>query len=296
MFEWFLEPLGYEFIRHALAIGILVGILCPVVGSYLIIQRMALLGDVIAHCVLPGLSIAAFTGIDLMIGAFSSGIAGALFITWIRSQSRIKADSAMALTFSTFFALGITLLSTLKNKFDLDSLLFGDILATTPSDILRTLSITVLVLAVIKLTYKELLLYTFDSTGAQAMGLPVHALYVGLMAVTTLTIIASMQAVGVVLVIAMLVGPALSAYLLVRELHQMMMLGSVLGAVVSTVGVYFSYYTELPSGPSIVLVSSSLFILVLLFSPSQGILTRPELLAQIRRFGQSQKIDHHHHE
>lgn len=114
MLEWFLEPLGYEFIRNALAIGILVGVLCPVVGSYLIIQRMALLGDVIAHCVLPGLSIAAFTGIDIMIGAFSSGVAGALFITWIRSQSRIKADSAMALTFSTFFALGITLLSTLK--------------------------------------------------------------------------------------------------------------------------------------------------------------------------------------
>lgn len=296
MFEWFLEPLGYEFIRHALAIGILVGVLCPVVGSYLIIQRMALLGDVIAHCVLPGLSIAAFTGIDIMIGAFSSGVAGALFITWIRSQSRIKADSAMALTFSTFFALGITLLSTLKNKFDLDGLLFGDILATAPSDILRTFIITVLILALVKLTYKELLLYTFDPTGAQAMGLPVHVLYVGLMAVTTLTIIASMQAVGVVLVIALLVGPALSAYLLVRELHQMMMLGSVLGAVVSTTGVYFSYYTELPSGPSIVLVSSSLFILVLLFSPSQGILTRPELLAQIRRFSQTSKTGHHHNE
>lgn len=296
MFEWFLEPLGYEFIRNALTIGILVGVLCPVVGSYLIIQRMALLGDVIAHCVLPGLSIAAFTGIDIMIGAFSSGVAGALFITWIRSQSRIKADSAMALTFSTFFALGITLLSTLKNKFDLDSLLFGDILATAPSDILRTLGITVLILAVVKLTYKELLLYTFDPTGAQAMGLPVNALYVGLMAVTTLTIIASMQAVGVVLVIALLVGPALSAYLLVRELHQMMMLGALLGAVVSTAGVYFSYYTELPSGPSIVLVSSSLFILVLLFSPSQGILTRPEVLARVRQFGQSPNREHHPHE
>lgn len=296
MFEWFLEPLGYEFIRNALTIGILVGVLCPVVGSYLIIQRMALLGDVIAHCVLPGLSIAAFTGIDIMIGAFSSGVAGALFITWIRSQSRIKADSAMALTFSTFFALGIMLLSTLKNKFDLDGLLFGDILATAPSDILRTFSITVLILVVIKLTYKELLLYTFDPTGAQAMGLPVHVLYVGLMAVTTLTIIASMQAVGVVLVIALLVGPALSAYLLVRELHQMMMLGSVLGAVVSTAGIYFSYYTELPSGPSIVLVSSSLFVLVLLFSPSQGILTRPEFLAQIRRFSPSLNREHHPHE
>ena len=294
MFAWFIDPLSYEFIRHALAIGILVGILCPVVGSYLIIQRMALLGDVIAHCVLPGLSIAAFTGIDLMVGAFGSGITGALFITWIRSQSRIKADSAMALTFSTFFALGITLLSTLKNKFDLDSLLFGDILATTPSDILRTLIITLLILGVVKLTYKELLLYTFDPTGAQAMGLPVHALYVGLMAVTTLTIIASMQAVGVVLVIALLVGPALSAYLLVRELHQMMILGSILGAIVTTAGVYCSYYTDLPSGPSIVLVSSTLFVLVLLLSPSQGILTRPETITQIKHLFH-RAGDHHCH-
>lgn len=168
-------------------------------------------------------------------------------------------------------------------------------MATAPSDILRTLGITVLILAVVKLTYKELLLYTFDPTGAQAMGLPVNALYVGLMAVTTLTIIASMQAVGVVLVIALLVGPALSAYLLVRELHQMMMLGAVLGAGVSTVGVYFSYYTELPSGPSIVLVSSSLFILVLLFSPSQGILTRPAFLAQLRQVWQTKQINHPDH-
>lgn len=295
MFDWFLDPLGYEFIRHALAIGILVGILCPVVGSYLIIQRMALLGDVIAHCVLPGLSIAAFTGIDLMIGAFSSGVAGALFITWIRSQSRIKADSAMALTFSTFFALGITLLSTLKNQFDLDSLLFGDILATTPMDIGRSLIITLLILAVVKLTYKELLLYTFDPTGAQAMGLPVQALYVGLMAVTTLTIIASMQAVGVVLVIALLVGPALSAYLLVRELHQMMILGALLGAIVSTAGVYFSYYTDLPSGPAIVLVSSTLFIFVLLFSPSQGICTRPERITEAKHLLQQMWGHHHTH-
>lgn len=295
MFGWFLEPLEYEFVRYALTIGILVGILCPIVGSYLIIQRLALLGDVIAHCVLPGLSIAAFTGIDLMIGAFSSGVAGALFISWIRSQSRIKADSAMALTFSTFFALGITLLSTLKNKLDLDSLLFGDILATSPSDILRTLIITVLVVAIVKLTYKELLLYTFDPTGAQAMGLPIHALYIGLMVVTTLTIIASMQVVGVVLVIALLVGPALSAYLLVNELHQMMILGAVLGAVASTMGVYFSYYTDLPSGPLIVLISSSLFILVLFVSPTQGILTRPELLAQIKRFWPPINLNEHNH-
>jgi manganese/iron transport system permease protein len=260
--------------RNAIAIGVLVGILCPVVGSYLIVQRMALLGDVIAHCVLPGLSISFFLGIDILIGAFGSGILGALLIAWIRSQTRVKVDAAMALTFSTFFALGVTLITVLKNKLDLDSFLFGDILGVTPHDIQRTFVIAALILLVVKLFYKELLFYTFDKTGAQAIGLPINTLYFGFMAAITLTIIASMQAVGVILVISLLIGPALTAYLLVKELHQMMIVGAIIGAIASISGVYLSYYQNLPSGPAIVLVSSSLFLLALLFSPSQGILTR----------------------
>ncbi len=275
MFNLLLEPLNYEFIRNAIAIGVLVGILCPVVGSYLIVQRMAMLGDVIAHCVLPGLSISFFLGVDILLGAFGSGILGALLIAWIRSQTRVKVDAAMALTFSTFFALGVTLISILKNKLDLDSFLFGDILGVTPYDIGRTLAIAILILLVVKLFYKELLFYTFDKTGAQAIGLPINTIYFGFMAAITLTIIASMQAVGVILVISLLVGPALTAYLLVKELHQMMIVGAILGAISSISGVYLSYYWNLPSGPAIVLVSSSLFLLALLFSPSQGILTRP---------------------
>jgi manganese/iron transport system permease protein len=274
MLHFLLEPLNYEFMRNAIAIGVLVGILCPVVGSYLIVQRMALLGDVIAHAVLPGLSISFFFGIDILIGAFGSGILGALLIAWIRSQTKIKADAAMALTFSSFFALGVTLITVLKNKLDLDSFLFGDILGVTALDIQRTALIAGLILLVVKLFYKELLFYTFDKTGAQAIGLPINTIYFGFMAAITLTIIASMQAVGVILVISLLVGPALTAYLLVKELHQMMIVGAILGAIASISGVYLSYYQNLPSGPAIVLVSSSLFLLALLFSPSQGILTR----------------------
>ncbi|MBP5972028.1 metal ABC transporter permease [Brasilonema sp. CT11] len=279
MLSLLLEPLSYEFMRNALVIGILVGILCPVVGSYLIVQRMALLGDVIAHCVLPGLSISFFLGIDILIGAFVSGIMSTFLIAWIRSQSRVKVDAAMALTFSSFFALGVTLITVLKNKIDLDSFLFGDILGVTSNDIYRTLIITLLILSATKLFYKELLFYTFDRTGAQATGLPVNAIHFGFMAATTLTIIASMQAVGVILVISLLVGPALTAYLLVKELHQMMATGALIGAIASITGVYISYYRNIPSGPAIVLVSSMLFLLALFFSPSGGILTRPDLAA-----------------
>ncbi|WP_013324462.1 metal ABC transporter permease [Gloeothece verrucosa] len=280
MLNFLLDPLNYEFMRNALAIAMIVGLLCPVVGSYLIVQRMALLGDVIAHCVLPGLSISFFLGIDILIGAFTSGILGAFLIAWIRSQSRIKVDSAMALTFSSFFALGVTLISVLKNKLDLDSFLFGDILGVTLTDITRTLIITLLILLTIKLFYKELLFYVFDRNGAQALGLPINTIYTGFMVVITLTIIASMQAVGVILVISLLVGPALAAYLLVKELHQMMMVGAVIGMIASVAGVYLSYYYNLPSGPAIVLVSSTLFLVALFFSPSQGLLTGSEMFAR----------------
>jgi len=275
MLDFLLDPWTYEFMRNAIVIALLVGILCPVVGTYLIVQRMALYGDVIAHAVLPGLSLSFFLGIDIAIGAFISGILGAGTISWIRSQSRVKVDAAMALTFSSFFSIGIILISVLKNNIDLDSFLFGDVLGTTITDIYRTASVTAIILAVVWLFYKELLFYTFDRTGAESVGLPVNAIHLGFMSAITMTVIASMQAVGVILVISLLVGPALTAYLLVKELHQMMIVGAIIGAISSLSGVYISFYLKnIPSGPAIVIVSSSLFVLALLFSPSQGILTQ----------------------
>ncbi len=275
MLNWLLEPLGFEFMRNALMAGILVGVLCPIVGTYLIVQRMALLGDVMAHSVLPGLAVAFFWRIDILIGAFVSGIISAFLIAGIRSQTRIKVDAAMALTFTSFFALGVLLITLLRNKLDLDSFLFGDILGVTQSDVIRTAIITLMVLVLIRAFYKELFFYTFDRLGAQAIGLPINVIYFGLMAAVTLTIIASMQTVGVVLVVALLVGPATTAYLLVKELHQMMGLGALLGAVSSLLGMYASYYLNAPSGPCIVLISFGFFVLAVLFSPSQGLLTRP---------------------
>ena len=240
MLNWLIEPLSYEFMRNALAVGILIGILCPVVGTYLIVQRMALLGDVIAHGVLPGLAIAFFWGVDILIGAFISGIFSTFVIAWIRAQSRVKSDAAMALTFSSSFALGVTLITLLKKKLDLDSFLFGDILGVTISDVQRTAIITLIVLLLVKLFYKELLFYTFDKLGAQALGFPVNALHYGLMAAITVTIVASMQTVGVVLVSSLLVCPSITAYLLVKELHQVMGLGAILGVVGSLGGMYAS--------------------------------------------------------
>jgi manganese/iron transport system permease protein len=210
----------------------------------------------------------------LLLGAFVMGVFSTFMTTWIRSQSRIKVDTAMALTFSTFFSLGITLLSVFQTRLDLEQLLFGDILSISLGDVWQIAMITGLLLMTVRFFYKELQFFTFDPLGAEALGLPVHLINIGLMAAITLAIIAGMKTVGVILVVALMVGPAATAYLLVKELQEIMILGSLLGALWGVVGMYVSYYLDVPSGPAIGLVVFGGFLLALLFSPRQGILTQ----------------------
>ena len=281
MLNALIEPLQYSFMQRSLLEAIIVGVICAVVGSYLMVQRLALLGDAISHSVLPGLAIAFLLGINIFVGAFVAGILSTICINLIRTRSQIKEDAAMGIVFSAFFALGITLITVVQksNKIDLNHFLFGNILGVTAADVRDTFIIAVVVLFVVVLLYKELLFYTFDTLGAQAVGLPVHLLNLGLMMLIGLTIVASLKAVGVVLVLSLLITPAATAYLLVTRLHQMMFLGVGFGILSSISGMYLSYYYNLPSGPAIVLVASGLFILAFLFSPSQGILTHQAVSA-----------------
>ncbi|MGD1805143.1 metal ABC transporter permease [Dapis sp. BLCC M126] len=277
MLETLLEPLQYSFMQRSLLVAIIVGIICAVVGSYLMVQRLALLGDAISHSVLPGLAIAFWVGANIFIGAFIAGVISTILINLIRTRSPIKEDAAMGIVFSAFFALGITLITIIQkdNKIDLNHFLFGNILGVTVGDVRDTLISAVVVLLVVFLLYKELLFYTFDPLGAQAVGLPVNLLNLGLMMLIGLTIVASLKAVGVVLVLSLLITPASTAYLLVKRLHEVMILGVGIGILSSISGMYISYFYNLPSGPAIVLVSFGLFILAFLFSPTQGILTHP---------------------
>ena len=279
---WLIEPLKFEFMRQAIAVGLSLGILGAVVGSYLILQQMGMMSGVISHAVLPGISIAFFLEINVAIGAFVTGVLSALAVMGIQKRSRIKVDAAMALILTSFLALGVILITTLEtDRINLDEILFGDILGVTAGDVWRTVIITGFILLLTKLFYKELEFYTFDPLGAKACGLPVNWLYFGLICAIALTIVASMQTVGVLLVMSMLVGPAISAYLLVKELSQMMILGAIIGAVSSVTGMYCSYYFDLPSGAAIVMVIFAFFLLAFLFSPSQGLLTEPELRSKV---------------
>jgi manganese/iron transport system permease protein len=275
MLQALIEPLQYGFMQRSLVIAILVGMLCAVVGSYLMVQRLALLGDAISHSVLPGLAIAFMVGANIYVGAFIAGVVSTMAIAWIRVRSPIKEDAAMGIVFSAFFALGITLITVIQkdNKIDLNHFLFGNILGVTIDEVRDTAIIATIVLIVVVLLYKELLFYTFDPLGAQAAGLPVNRLNFGLMVLIALTIVASMKAVGVILVLSLLITPGATAYLLVKRLNYVMILGAGIGVVSSISGMYLSYFYNLPSGPAIVLVVSGLFILALLFSPRYGIFT-----------------------
>lgn len=280
MLEALIEPLQYGFMQRSLIVAIMVGLLCAVVGSYLMVQRLALLGDAISHSVLPGLAIAFIVGANIFVGAFIAGVLSTMTITWIRTRSPIKEDAAMGIVFSAFFALGITLITLVQkdNKIDLNHFLFGNILGVTVQEVRDTAIIAAFVLLIVFLLYKELLFFTFDPLGAQAAGLPVNQLNFGLMMLIALTIVASMKAVGVILVLSLLITPGATAYLLVKRLHEVMILGAMIGIFASISGMYLSYFYNLPSGPAIVLVVSGLFVLSLLFSPSNGVFTRSQQL------------------
>ncbi len=261
-----LDPLSFAFMQRSLLVAVAVGILCAVVGSYLLVQSLALLGDAISHSLLPGLAIAYMFGLNLFVGAFVAGVFSAMLIQWIRSASPIKADAAMGIVFSAFFALGIILITLIQRqaRIDLNHFLFGNILGVNAADVLTVVGITVLVLALVALFFKELAFYSFDPLGARAAGLPTARLGWGLMVLTSLTLVASMKAVGVLLVLAMLITPAATAYLLVPQLQQVMLLGSLFGVSASLMGMYASYYLNIASGPAIVLVASFWFGLAFL--------------------------------
>nr|QUE29659.1 MntB [Erythrotrichia foliiformis] len=266
MLHILIDPLKYSFMQRSILIAILIGMLCSIVGSYLMVQRLALLGDAISHSVMPGLAIAFSLGIPMIIGALSAAVLSTVIITWIKTELPLKEDTAIGIVFASFFAIGIIFISLIQknNKIDLNHFLFGNILSVSIEDVISTSLIFMLVLGITIFLYKELLFFTFDSVSAEVVGLPIKQLNFSLMILITLTTVASMKVVGVVLVLALLIIPAASAYLLVNRLHEIMTLGAGLGIASSITGMYLSYYLNLPSGPSIVMVASIIFIISLI--------------------------------
>lgn len=264
----------YDFLQKALITSVMVGIICGVIGCFIILRGMSLMGDAISHAVLPGVAISYLLGINFFIGAVVTGLLTALGIGFVSQNSRIKNDTAIGILFTSAFALGIILISFLRSSSDLYHILFGNVLAVRPSDMWMTLIIGIIVLGAIYLFYKELLVTSFDPTMAAAYGLSTRLVHYLLMTMLTLVTVASLQTVGIILVVAMLITPAATAYLLTNRLSRMIFLSAGFGTIASIVGLYFSFTYNLSSGASIVLVATALFALVFVFSPRHGLLRK----------------------
>ncbi|WP_201723154.1 metal ABC transporter permease [Exiguobacterium sp. KRL4] len=264
----------YDFLQKALVTSVMVGIICGVIGCFIILRGMSLMGDAISHAVLPGVAISYLLGINFFIGAVATGLLTALGIGFVSQNSRIKNDTAIGILFTSAFALGIILISFLRSSSDLYHILFGNVLAVRPSDMWMTLVIGIIVLGAIYLFYKELLVTSFDPTMAAAYGLSTRLVHYLLMTMLTLVTVASLQTVGIILVVAMLITPAATAYLLTNRLSRMIFLSAGFGTLSSIIGLYFSFTYNLSSGASIVLVATALFALVFIFSPRHGLLRK----------------------
>lgn len=265
----------YAYLQQALVAAILVGIICGVIGCFIILRGMALMGDAISHAVLPGVVIAYMLGASFFIGATITGVLTALAIGYVSQNSRIKDDSAIGIMFTAAFALGIVLITGLRGTgVDLWHILFGNVLAVSRGDLHVTLGIGVFVLLMILLFYRPLLLSTFDPVMAKATGIPVKMIHYLLMLLLSLVTVASLKTVGIVLVVAMLITPGATAYLLTDRLPVMLSLSAIIGVLSAVIGMFYSVVYDVASGASIVLVASFFFGLAFFFSPKQGIITR----------------------
>ncbi len=273
-----LDPLGYAFMVRGLIAALIVGIVCATLGTYIILRGMALFGNALAHAILPGVAVGYLVGGNsqswLFAGGLIAGIITALGIGSI-SRSGIKEDTATGVIFVSMFALGIALISTVRSyTVDLTHFLFGNVLGVSNSDLWLISIFGGLVILTILAFYKEFMVLSFDPVLAKTLRLPTTFLNYLLLLLIAVTIVLSLQTVGIALMSAMLVTPAAAAYLLTRRLPVMMSLSAAIGAISAIAGLYFSFYINVASGPAIVLACTFFFLLAFIFSPSQGLIKR----------------------
>ncbi|MGT2750406.1 metal ABC transporter permease subunit [Streptococcus orisasini] len=259
----------FHFLQNALVTAVIIGVVAGAVGCFIILRGMSLMGDAISHAVLPGVALSYILGINFFIGAIVFGLLASLIITFIKENSIIKSDTAIGITFSSFLALGVILIGLANSSTDLFHILFGNILAVQDTDKWITLGISLLVLVVIIFFFKSLLLTSFDPTLAKSMGVPVNYYHYLLMILLTLVSVTAMQSVGTILIVALLITPAATAYLYSNSLKSMIFLSSTLGALASVLGLFIGYSFNIAAGSSIVLTSALIFLLSFIFAPKQ---------------------------
>lgn len=268
-------PLAYGFMQRGMAASVIVGVLCAIVGCYVVLRGMAFLGDAMAHAILPGVAIAYLLQGNLLIGGLVAAIIVALGIGFFARNGAIKEDTAIGILFAAALSLGVLLISTIKTyAVDLTHILFGNVLGVSTTDLVVTAGLALVVLLAVLLLYKEFLVVSFDPVLASTLRLPANLLRNLLLILLALTVVVSLQTVGVGLVAAMLVTPGATAYLLARRLPAMMVIAAACGAFSSLAGLYLSFYLNVASGAAVVLVATGVFLLVFMLAPERGYLAQ----------------------
>ena len=264
LMEFFIEPFQYPFMQRAIIAAVIFGIACAILSCYMVLKGWSLMGDAISHAVLPGVVLAYVTAIPLTIGAFLSGLFCSFATGYLKEHSRIKEDTVMGIVFSGMFAVGLVIFASVDTDQHLMHILFGNILGITPEVLIQISAICLITITIMLVKQKDFMLYCFDPNQARIVGLPVALLHYGLLSILALTIVASMQAVGIILVVAMLISPGITAYLLTRSFSRMITLAILFSVISSVIGTFISFHIDGATGPSIVLTQAVFFIIALL--------------------------------
>ncbi|GAB2756137.1 metal ABC transporter permease [Salinifilum aidingensis] len=282
---WLLEPLQFGFMRRALLVSLLAGLVCAVLSCWITLIGWSLLGDAVSHAVLPGVVLAHLFGLPFSVGAFLFGMLAVALIAGVRGTTRLHGDTAIGVVFTALFAFGVVLLSRTPSQVDLDHILFGNVLGVTDADILQVALIAAGVLTAALVKRRDLTLYAFDPTHAHAIGLNPRRTGALLLAMLALTVVVALQAVGVILVTAMLITPGATAFLLHRRFPAMLATAAGVSVFSSVLGVYLSFHVDASTGGMIVLCQAALFTAVYLGAPRHGLV--PRLLRRRTRHDRS---------
>ncbi len=271
LYQLLVQPLTYEFMQRAMLAALMIGAISGVIGCFVVVRGMSFFGDALSHSILPGVAVAYIFGADLFLGGLIAGIGAALGIGWLTSRGRLREDTAIGVVFVSMFALGIAIISTASSySVDLTHILFGDVLGVRASDLVIMAGSGVVVIGAIILFYKELLTQSFDPALMRTLRLPGEALRLLLLVLIAVTIVASLQTVGIALMLAMLITPAATAQLLVKRMHYMMVAAALIGMISGAVGLYLSWRFNVPSGAVIVLTTTAIFLVVFVITRLRG--------------------------
>lgn len=274
MIAYFADPWGYAFMQRALLEVSIVGALCGLVGCFVVLRGLAFIGDALAHAVFPGVVLSYIAGRSILIGAFVFGLFTALGVGVLSRSRRVSEDSAIGVIFAAFFALGVVIISRQAGfRKDLGSLLFGNVLGVSRQDVVVTAVIAAVIALVLLALLKEFTLVAFDATMARSQGYPVFALDLLLLLLVTATIVVSLQAVGNILILALVVTPPAAARLLTDRLERMLVLSVLLAIASGVLGLFVSYHADTAAGATVVLTATAIFLVTLVFAPNHGLLS-----------------------